>query len=75
MLTKQQCRDLAPKGYEYCGQWDDHYHFQSGGYAGSYDYENKRKHEGFYYMACRPEDMEPRNLALMAKMRLSRVTN
>ena len=73
MFTKQQCRDLAPDGYQYAGYWDGMYHFQSGGYPGSYDYANKRPHTGFYSMACIDEDMTPENLALMAKMRLTRV--
>jgi len=60
--TQDDCRKLAPAGYEYGGYDGKYYLFQSGNYA-----------KGFYPMYCLPEDMEPRNLALMAKMRLSRI--
>lgn len=72
-LSKQECRDLAPDDWIYSGYWDGHYHFQTGGYPGNYDYKNKCHHVGFFVMSCLPEDMELKNLALMAEMRLTRI--
>jgi len=72
-LSKQQCRDLAPDNFVYGGFWDGYYHFQSGGYVGTTDYSTGEKHQGFKPMACLPEDMTAKNLALMAKMGLTRI--
>lgn len=64
MFTKQECIELAPQGYVYIDTDDRGYWFQSG------DYQS-----GFKVMLCHDEDMTPENLALMAKMGLTRTFN
>ncbi len=59
---KRVCQDMAPAGYQYGGFDDGLYLFQTGNYR-----------EGFKLMECLEEDLTRENLALMARMSLTRV--
>ena len=58
---KQFCAGIAPKGWAYTGFDDGFYCFQSGNYS-----------DGFKEMLCIECDLTPENLALMAKMGVTR---
>jgi len=59
---KQVCRELAPAGWSYTGFADGYYWFQTGDYS-----------KGFREMKTIEEDLTKENLALMAKLGVSRV--
>lgn len=59
---KQICRDLAPAGWSYIGFIDGFYCFQTGDYS-----------KGFKVMKTLDEDLTKENLALMAKLGVTRV--
>lgn len=71
-LTKKQCIEMAPENYDYVGYWDNMYHYQTGGYPGSYNYSRGEVHKGFTVIRCLLEDMTEKNLALMAKLGVTR---
>ena len=59
---KEVCRKLAPQGWQYGGLDDEFYCFQSGNYK-----------DGFREMLLIEQDLEPKNIALMIKLNLTRV--
>ena len=61
-MTKQQCKALAPAGWEYIDKDGSFVYYQSGNYA-----------SGFKMMRCSiAEDMTKENIALMARMCVTR---
>lgn len=58
---KTVCRELAPEGWAYVGYDEPFYLFQKGNYA-----------DGFFCMQCLAEDLTKENLALMAKLGVTR---
>lgn len=60
-LTKQQCRELAPSGWDYVGLDGDYIIFSTGNYR-----------TGFKEMCLLPEDMETKNLQYMIDHGLTR---
>lgn len=58
---KQVCQAMAPEGWQYGGFDEGRYLFQKGSYA-----------TGFTLMECFEEDLTPENLALMAKLGVTR---
>ena len=58
---KRICGDIAPAGYHYGGFDAGFYLFQAGNYR-----------DGFTLMECLEEDLTRENLALMARMGLTR---
>lgn len=58
---KRLCQEIAPPGYQYGGFDEGYYLFQTGNYR-----------DGFRLMECLEEDLTRENLALMARMGLTR---
>ena len=61
---KPQLRELAPTGWFYSGYWDGFYHYGKGSYTANGG--------EFYDMRVINEDLTIKNLALMAKLGVSR---
>lgn len=58
---KTVCCELAPEGWVYGGYDEPFYLFQKGNYS-----------DGFFCMQCLEEDLTKENLALMAKLGVTR---